>query len=336
MTVPLTEPSTEHTHGSHRLAITLGALLVPLVVVGVTVALALSWRDELPNPVASSWSSGRITGTSSLNGVLIATLTPVLAIALAAWLVALFVGRTTAVRRFAAGFACGLAVFICGLTVGMLAIQRGLTSADQAPGLGASLAVAAGAAVVVGVLVAVAMPADAPLKATGRVPADAPRARIAGTAGASWSGTVTFGQPGLAVGLVVSLVVAFGVIGWFAKTPWIVIPLVIALAVVGLMLGRWTVRVDDEGLLARTAIPRPRLWVPLNEIESAEVAQISPLRDFGGWGYRIGRGGRVGVVLRTGEAIVVHRSGDREVVITVDDARRGAALLNSLVEHTRR
>ena len=65
------------------------------------------------------------------------------------------------------------------------------------------------------------------------------------------------------------------------------------------------------------------------------MTTVSPLAEFGGWGYRVGRGGRVGVVLRTGEGLQVERSGGRSFVVTIDDAATGAALLNTLAARSR-
>ncbi len=319
---------------AHRVATTLGALVAPLVVLGVAVALALSWRDRLPDPVASRWGrADTVTGTSSLTGVLVAMATPTAAIALAAWLVGMLLGRTAAIRRVVAGFATGLAVFVCGLVVASLAGQRGLTDAHRAAPLGAWPAVAVVAALVLGLLVAAAMPGDSPLPATGRVPAEAPRARLAGTAGASWTGVAAFGH--MTPVLVIGVLVVAGV-GALSRSAWPTILVAATLALVAVMMWRWTVTVDDRGVVARTVLPWPTVVVPLDEVESADVTTVDPVRDFGGWGYRLGRGGRNGIVLRAGEALVVHRSGARRLVVTVDDAQRGAALLNTLVERSRR
>ena len=58
--------------------------------------------------------------------------------------------------------------------------------------------------------------------------------------------------------------------------------------------------------------------------------------DFGGWGWRTGLGGdRTGVVLRTGEALKVERTGGRLFFITTDDAAGAAALLNTLADRAR-
>ena len=56
----------------------------------------------------------------------------------------------------------------------------------------------------------------------------------------------------------------------------------------------------------------------------------SPLREFGGYGWRIGKDGSRGFVTRSGEALVVERVGEPPVVVTVDDAAEAAAVLNTL------
>jgi hypothetical protein len=60
------------------------------------------------------------------------------------------------------------------------------------------------------------------------------------------------------------------------------------------------------------------------------------MRDFGGWGWRVGRGGRVGVVTRKGEGLLVERTGGRSIVVTVDGAAGAAGLLNALADRERR
>ncbi|MFD8570770.1 DUF1648 domain-containing protein [Streptomyces sp. NPDC059639] len=108
--------------------------------------------------------------------------------------------------------------------------------------------------------------------------------------------------------------------------------LVVAGAGLGsLVFGRVQVTVGPRGLVvAQSLLSWPRVRIPLEQVESASRRTISPLGDFGGWGYRI-RPGASGVVLRAGEALVVRRSGGREFAVTVDDAGTAAALLNSLV-----
>jgi hypothetical protein len=98
----------------------------------------------------------------------------------------------------------------------------------------------------------------------------------------------------------------------------------------------FTVRVDATGLTVRSILGRPGTHIPADEVERASVTEVRALRQFGGWGWRVGRGGRVGVVLRSGEGLLVERSGGRSFVVTVGDAATGAALLNTLADRARR
>jgi hypothetical protein len=99
---------------------------------------------------------------------------------------------------------------------------------------------------------------------------------------------------------------------------------------------RWVIRVDGTGLTIRSAIGWPRIRVPLNEVLRADVTQVRPLRDYGGWGLRVGRGGRIGVVLRSGDALLVQRTGGRSIAVSLDGAYTAAGLLNALADHARR
>lgn len=97
----------------------------------------------------------------------------------------------------------------------------------------------------------------------------------------------------------------------------------------------FVVTVDREGLTVRSVLRWPRYRVPLDEVVRADVTHVSPLRDFGGWGWRVGRDGRVGVVLRRGEALQVTRTARRSIVVTVDGAATAAGVLNALVDRSR-
>src|SRR5699024_5197036 len=79
----------------------------------------------------------------------------------------------------------------------------------------------------------------------------------------------------------------------------------------------------------------PRQRIPANEVERADVVQVSPFQEFGGWGLRAAGDGRTGVVTRAGAALQVQRSGDRVFVLTIDGALEAAALLNTLAERSR-
>ncbi|MFB7615792.1 DUF1648 domain-containing protein [Kitasatospora sp. NPDC056181] len=70
-----------------------------------------------------------------------------------------------------------------------------------------------------------------------------------------------------------------------------------------------------------------RRW-HLDAIESARSEQRTPAQ-VGGWGYRLSGLGTT-VMLRRGDCLVVHPRKGSDFAVSVDDAERGAALLNSM------
>jgi hypothetical protein len=119
----------------------------------------------------------------------------------------------------------------------------------------------------------------------------------------------------------------------FFGQPWLWL---IAVAILALLALTWSARVvvDADGLrVASLGLTWSR--VPVERVASAEAGAVSPLREFGGWGWRMGRDGRRGYVTRAGEALVVHRIGEPDVVVTVDGAAGAAAALNTLVARVR-
>ncbi len=330
MTAPTTTSPTRTV--PHRGATTVLALGVPAVLTAVTVLVALGWRDRLPDPVASHWGPDGVDGSSSLVGLLLPLVGMNLAFALGLWAIGFFWGYAAMTRRFAVGVAVWTSTFVDGLLVAMLAAQLDVPAAAQARDLGGWLALAIAGALVVGALAAWASPGDARLAATGQVPDAAPRLPLPETEQASWVQHLRAGRP---VWIGVAVVAFAAVMTLVTRSWWFGLALVATLLPLLVAVTEWTVSVDRRGLVARSRLPRPRVMVPLEEVEEAVVVHVNPLREFGGWGIRTGVGGRVGVIMRGGEAIEVVRTGGRRVVVTVDDAATGAALLNTLAARTR-
>ncbi|MFB7634965.1 DUF1648 domain-containing protein [Streptomyces sp. NPDC056149] len=95
------------------------------------------------------------------------------------------------------------------------------------------------------------------------------------------------------------------------------------------------VTVDRRGLtLTPTLLPVPLHRIPLGEVTEATSRRISSLAEYGGWGYRIRPGGS-GLLLRSGEGVVLRLTSGREFVVTVDDAATAAALLNTYLDRRR-
>ncbi|MER5535698.1 DUF1648 domain-containing protein [Streptomyces mirabilis] len=93
-------------------------------------------------------------------------------------------------------------------------------------------------------------------------------------------------------------------------------------------------RVGERGLdVAFGPFGWPTRHWAAEDIESARVENRTPAQ-VGGWGYRLSGLGTT-VMPRGGECLVIHPSRGREFAVSVDDAERGAALLNSLsARHT--
>lgn len=316
----------------HRLATTLTTLVLPLVVVAAGTAVAVSWAPRLPDPIATHWSAGDgPDGFGSFAGLLAVPLVTVVLFALGLWALAYWWGRDTSTRRMSAGFASGMSVFMTTTLLGSLHVQLDLADAADAGGVDAVIAWAIGASLVVGTLVALLVPPTPHVPTTAPVDPAAPRTPLAPSERAAWSRTVT-SPVGAWVGgsvLVLQLVLAGALRSW--------VPLGVA-ALLGLLLASMLVvrvTVDARGLTARSPLGWPSVHVPLDEVHAARAAQVDPLGQFGGWGYRVGSGGRVGFVLRKGEGVEVERTGGRVTVVTVDDADTAAALLNTLADRAR-
>ncbi|MFE2011748.1 hypothetical protein [Streptomyces sp. NPDC059491] len=283
------------------------------------------WRDALPAELATHYSlgdGGQADGWTSRAGYL------VISTALIAGLAA---GWCAFVRRRSLWGAWATAGFIGGLFVQLLRTNLVDAFETQVSAPAVDLAVAGTAAVaagLVGLALTSVVPEDEPVGRAG--PPDGPRLALGAGEVAGWSRS-TGSRPltvlaflALAATPVVLLVVAWpdallGLLGLVVGVP-------------GLALARVRVTVDRHGLTVRSGVlPRPRVRIALDEIAGADVRDVDALGDFGGWGYRV-RAHRTGVVLRSGEALVVRRDSGREFAVTVPDAATAAALLNTLAE----
>ncbi|MET4924531.1 DUF1648 domain-containing protein [Streptomyces sp. PSRA5] len=148
---------------------------------------------------------------------------------------------------------------------------------------------------------------------------------------AGWSRRTGSG-PLLAVGLVTLVAGVFVAIAVSRRYG----PVVFVIGLLALVFASAHVSVDRHGLTVRMgALSWPRVRVPLDGIDTASSRRINAVADFGGWGYRI-RHRRTGIVLRSGEAIVVRRTNGRQFAVTVGDSATAAALLNTLVDRRKR
>lgn len=316
----------------HAGSTTLLALVLPTALVGGCAAVALGWRGELPDPVAVHWGPDGADGFAALEAFVAATVGGVVGGALLLGLLTRRVGRQAMVRRVLHGTAVWLSVLLGGLLVTTLDAQRGLADASAAQVGDAATAGTLLVATAAAGLVARLTPGDDPRPATAPIPADAPRLPLADGEQAVWVSDV---GRGTALPLAGAALLLAAVVGATSGLWLFAGALALGLTLLLTALLRWTVTVDATGLTARSGLRRPGIHVPIDEVERADVVDVDPLREFGGWGLRLGRDGRTGVVLGRGPAIEVHRGGGRVVVVTTPDAGTGAALLNTLAARRR-
>ncbi|GIF02647.1 hypothetical protein [Actinoplanes siamensis] len=307
--------------------------LTALVLVAIAATVVWSWRDDLPDPLASHWG-GRSSvpdGFSSLKALTLST--GVLVVLLLALFAAIgwFWGSTATTRRLVAASAVWAGGFGACLLLFTAGVQRGLTDASRATLPGWAVAGLLVLPLAPAVVAALLVRKDPREPAGGPVGPDAPRLALGGDERAVWIHRAD-GGPGLIAGaLAIAVVAVLAVV----LREWALLIVPVLLAALFAAMFAFTVRVDATGLTVRSVLGWPGTHIPLEEVERASVAEVRPIREFGGWGWRVGRRGRVGVVLRAGESLLVERSADRSFVVTVGDAATGAALLNTLAERSR-
>ncbi|MET9693415.1 DUF1648 domain-containing protein [Streptomyces sp. NPDC006514] len=133
---------------------------------------------------------------------------------------------------------------------------------------------------------------------------------------------------GALAGLVVLAAVLAAVSG-LVDVPWPVVAPFAVVCVAVLACASVQARVTEKGLsVAFGPVGWPvRRW-SAQDIESARAESRTP-GQVGGWGYRLSGLGTT-VMLRSGECLVIHPRRGHEFAVSVDDAERGAALLNAL------
>ncbi|MEO3871435.1 hypothetical protein ABGB18_21690 [Nonomuraea sp. B12E4] len=133
------------------------------------------------------------------------------------------------------------------------------------------------------------------------------------------------GVTALAVVVVLGLVGALPGAAAGIALPALLIALAVAPATASL-----SVRVSEDGL----AIGFGPLGWPVRRIRLSQILSAYPETRFpsqvGGWGFR-GMPGSATIMSRGGECLIIrYRSGGR-LAISIDDAARGASLINALI-----
>lgn len=323
-----------------------GAVVWTLGVAALLVALPMSARDRLPDRVATHWSGSRPDGSM-----------PLTTAALFPAVIWLLVAAVLAVAlRFRPGRARGLAGPVLAATGVLLSgaqasiVRANLDRArwqDAAP-MGVEVVLIVVAAGLAGALAWLAT----------RRPADTSAfTGITGVTGTAGAQATRIGAPVLVPGAgerlvwlsqasnhwlqalssVLGLLSVPGVMlaasGRTGSVDWRAVTFFGLGAVVALLCSSVRVRVTEAGLhIGFGPFGWPARRLAPAELVSARVEQLTA-REAGGWGYRVHRGGSV-VFLRRGACLVVRTRRGRDFAVSVDDAERGAALLNALIART--
>lgn len=323
-------------------------LIAPLGLLLVAAAIIGSWLPVLPDPMAIHWGSDGVNGYSPkwayIPMVLGIGAAVVVLTAVIAWgghrlpqsSLAPAVGPWSATTRFMGALNLGLAALIGFIAVAGAWFQRGLSDAADTADIGVSTLIGFALLAVLGVLGWFLQPASPASPEDSTTPAGS--IPLAPGARAAWFGTATMARSGMIV-LVSSLALLALMTVFLAaageNTWWVLAVVTLAMVLLVGTMVVFRVRVNGHGLRVRSLLGWPNSRIPLERIEKVETVQLDPLREFGGWGWRLAVDGRRGVVLRAGEALQITRTDGRIFVVTVDGASVAAATLETLRTHAR-
>jgi hypothetical protein len=315
---------------STRRRATLVGADIPIVLTAIAAVVMATWIPDLPDPVAVHWSGDTPDG---FGDVWLMLLTPLGISGLFGIFAAGIIARPTERGLLMANqkIALVLSVWLAGMlgvgVSGSLWVQRGLEDAADASGGAIWLLWGVIAGIVLAVPAWFLLPESDSLVPDGERPQPI---ELGATELVAWSRGVSPGRaPRLVVAGAFVVMFAAAVLTASAGSPAFVTVAATAAFLTVLVAATmwWRVTVDRRGLIVRSALGWPRVSIPASEITDVTIADVNPSADFGGWGWRVGSGGRSGIILRAGEAIEVTRANGKRFVVTVDDAATGAAVL---------
>ncbi|WP_431909617.1 hypothetical protein [Nonomuraea jabiensis] len=308
------------------------AVIWGLFVLAAQIALPLAMRDRLPDPLATRWG----LGGAAIRSMSLTTYIVVMFLTWAVlWLVALAAAERATARRQSRtvwwGGLFGMGALALGVNV--TTVLANLDAPDWAAARLPAWQVLAvivggtGLAVLAGYLRRGAPDEDF----TRRIP---PLLRLGAGRRTVWVGHVAnrwlalLPVAALAAALVLGLLYVTGLVSGVTATS--VLPGLVLVLAAGVLTSSVSVQVGDGRVVIQFGpLGWPARRIPLTQIESAWSETRHPA-EVGGWGIR-GLPGSSTIMLRGGECLVIrYRSGGR-LAISIDDAERGASLINALI-----
>ncbi|PVE91536.1 DUF1648 domain-containing protein [Microbacterium sp. TPD7012] len=321
-----------------RLTFFLVAVVVPVVISAIGVAVIVAWLPSMPDQVAVHWGVSGADGFAPASTYLWILLGVglVLPVLMAITTFAAVGAHWGGAARLMGALAAGLAAFATAMSLGSLAMQRDLAPEADVPGIGLVMLGSFAALAAVGAVAWAVQPRVGP--ESGPTLESRQIVRIAEGERVVWLATTSMPRAAVAVLLLLLLslaALAAFMLGTGVQGGWVVAVVVLVVAFAMVATTAFRVRVTPEGFAARALIGWPRIEIPLDEVESARAVDVSPFGEFGGWGWRIALDGRTGIVIRRGPAIEVARRGRRPFLVTIDGAEEAAALLQAYVDRAR-
>lgn len=306
-------------------------LVVPLAAFAVGYVPFLALRSDLPDPLASHFTSGGVPD-GSMSPTAFMLLTSILfVVGVSACLVVAVAQRPVA--GLSVPGVASIGGFFCGFASGILLMtalsQRGLESWTEASFswartlLALALSVVAAAAAI---WFASKLPSFMPESVEGPQPV----MELGDTEHVVWTGQLRNSLLS-ATGMFMFVVAGFI---WLAAGQWISVLVIVVSAVAVLATASFTVRADRTGLVVRYGfLPWPRTHIAIEDIERASVIDVRP-REWGGWGYRgsLTLMKQAAAVLRAGQGIRLDLRNGKVFVVTIDDPEVAVGLLNAQVQ----
>ncbi len=308
------------------------ALALPVALTALGVAVQLAVVGDLPDPIAIHWGAGGEPDgyaaplTSVITTAALGLGLPLL-LTVGCWS-GLRAGDHGPTYRLLAATSAATTTLLVALSTWLIVMQVGLDDAREAGSvwlpMAASFAVAALAAVAGWRL-------QPKVEDAGRS-TPVPAAQLAPGQRLAWVHTAALRPRWAFLAVALSVVLALATVAtWLLAggEPAATLAVVTVVTVVAIAcITSFRVRADATGLTVRSAPGLPVFRVPLDDIASVGVLTIRGMGDYGGWGIRW-MPGRLGVILRSGEALEVVRHSGKRFAVTVDDAATGAAVLQA-------
>ena len=306
----------------------------PVMVAVAFVVTAFLIRPDLPEPLAVRWTAD---GGASFAPFAAYVTGGALMIVAAGWLVlsqALPVRRPVMMRRIMMGAGLFLTLFVTSALAAGLIGQAGLADARESRVDMTVLALGSGAAVSLGVTIAMVYKADQQwspdddralqLAIARELDPDLSRDSIRLWVHARSSVFVMIGIASLFPAALIAIAV-----------PWLG-ALLVVLAVIGAAFLFARIKADRRGLRVLLAGVVPVMDVPAGAISAASAADIRAA-DFGGWGYRH-HSGTAAMLVSSGPAVVVKKTDGQRLAVSggsQDSAARLAEVLTRVAARAR-